>query len=65
MQGFLMVGLVTLGMVNCKAIQPEDDKVEMAEENCSEAMRGLGGDAFLGGRTVCQRGSWERRWFWK
>merc|ERR1712038_1306362 len=32
MQGFLMVGLVTLGMVNCKAIQPEDDKAEMAEE---------------------------------
>merc|ERR1712038_2023350 len=32
MQGFLMVGLVTLGMVNCKAIQPEDVKAEMAEE---------------------------------
>merc|ERR1711936_1060019 len=32
MQGFLIVGLVTLGMVNCKAIQPEDDKAEMAEE---------------------------------
>merc|ERR1712088_948457 len=27
-----MVGLVTLGMVNCKAIQPEDDTAEMAEE---------------------------------
>merc|ERR1712152_65641 len=27
-----MVGLVALAMVNCKAIQPEDDKAEMAEE---------------------------------